>query len=371
MRALTRRARWLGVGAALLGSAAAGAIAVAWSGVYDISARRGHWPITFWFLSFGMRNSVETHAIPIAVPPLDDPAQLHLGIRHYDAACAECHGAPGKVRNPIALQAIPVPPFLPDTVTEWKPAELFWIVANGLKYTGMPAWPAPERSDEVWAVVTALIHMSELDAAGYRKLVRGETRLDERVEETPRLIATAGPVGESLLACARCHGLRGEGGGAGAFPRLAGQSEAYLLQALRDYALGVRQSGVMQPVAAGLAREDMQKLAAYFASMTPPAAAPAPGADPAQVSLGRALALDGRAGARAPACAGCHGPKEGPRDPLIPSLAGQPPAYLARQLRLFRDGVFDGTPHARAMQAAARHLTDEEIESVSLFYSAG
>lgn len=353
---------------ALLVAGGCGAFAVAWSGIYDISARRGHWPITRWFLSFGMRNSVETHARSIEVPPLDDPALLHLGLRHYDETCAVCHGAPDKPRNPIALGAIPVPPYLPDPSEEWTPAELFWIVANGLKYTGMPAWPARERTDEVWAVVAAVMRLRDLDAPSYRKLVRTDAlAVYERIEESARTIAAAGPVGGDLVACARCHGLRGEGGGAGAFPRLAGQSEPYLHQALRDYALGARPSGVMQPIAAALAPDDMRELARYFAAM-PPAALRAEDAQPTEE--GRALATRGRVEAAIPPCAACHGPKADARDALTPSLAGQLPGYLERQLRLFRSGVLDGTPHARVMSAAARGLTDAEIRAVSWYYAA-
>ena len=51
---------------------------------------------------------------------------------------------------------LPVPPDLGAAVPTWQPNELFWIVKNGLKYTGMPGWAAQGRDDEVWAVVAFL-----------------------------------------------------------------------------------------------------------------------------------------------------------------------------------------------------------------------
>src|SRR3546814_3075984 len=147
---------------------------------------------------------------------------------------------------------LPLPPDLPDTRGAWDAAELFWIVKNGLKYTGMPAWVARDRDDEVWAVVAFLRRLPGLGAEEYLELSRlpdGDAS-GRSIEESARLIASAGPVGDDLIACARCHGLTGNGGGARAFPRLAGQNKRYLLQSLRNYADGSRPSGLMQPVAA-------------------------------------------------------------------------------------------------------------------------
>jgi cytochrome c553 len=262
----------------------AGGLVVAASGFYDVSAARGHWPITRKFLTFAMERSVAHHAAGLRVPPLDDPALLYLGLGHYDGACAPCHGAPGTPRNPVALGAVPQPPYLPAVVQQWEPQELFWITKRGLKYTGMPAWPATERDDEVWAVVAAMLRLPGLSTEEYRRMVRGEPLRDlARATEDAQLIATAGPLGRDLVSCARCHGLRGEGRGEGAFPPLAGQGEQYLYEALRGYALGSRRSGVMQPVATQLTDTDMRDLARYFAAMQPsppeptgavPAAAP-------------------------------------------------------------------------------------------------
>ena len=55
---------------------------------------------------------------------------------------------------------------------------------------------------------------------------------------------------------------------------------------------------------------------------------------------GRAGARDANAGkGKAAVCAACHGPDGVSVNPAWPSLAGQQPVYLARQMRLFRDGV--------------------------------
>ncbi len=360
----------LAAGAAAV-AAAVGGFVFAWSGVYDVAASRGHWWITNRMLHFAMENSIEHHASAIDVPPLDEPLLLHLGLNHYQAGCAPCHGAPGQLRNPIPLQAVPEPPFLPELLPKWKPAELFWIVKHGVKYTSMPAWPAQERDDEVWAVVAALQRIAKLGPEEYRVLLAGDTVADpERVTEDARLIAAAGPVGEDLVACARCHGLDGAGGGAGAFPRLTGLGETYVYAMLRRYASGGRASGVMQPIAAALVDDEMRVLARHFARLPPRARdRDARAVDARQVEAGRAVAAVGLPDAGVPACDPCHASELRPRHPLYPPLAGQHARYLARQLRVWRRGVPTDTPEARIMTVAARGLDDAAIEAVARYYA--
>src|SRR5690606_2166263 len=104
-----------------------------------------------WFIEFALRRSVATHSFSITVPALQDPDLIRLGAGHFAGGCAPCHGAPERPRNPIVRQMLPAPPSLSVAAAAWAPEELFWIVQNGLKYTGMPAWTAPARDDEVWA----------------------------------------------------------------------------------------------------------------------------------------------------------------------------------------------------------------------------
>lgn len=66
-------------------------------------------------------------------------------------------------------------------------------------------------------------------------------------------------------ACAGCHGANGQG--IPPNPALAGKSEAQLLQALRDYKSGKRSNAVMKAIASGLTEQDMENLAAYYASL--------------------------------------------------------------------------------------------------------
>jgi cytochrome c553 len=53
------------------------------------------------------------------------------------------------------------------------------------------------------------------------------------------------------------------------WPNLAGQHAAYLVKQLEAFKSGARKDPVMSPMAAPLSKQDMENLAAYFASQTP------------------------------------------------------------------------------------------------------
>lgn len=70
--------------------------------------------------------------------------------------------------------------------------------------------------------------------------------------------------------CATCHGADGKSPILPSYPKLAGQNAEYLVGALIDYKTGARSGGmaaVMKGQTAPLSQEDMENLAAYYASL--------------------------------------------------------------------------------------------------------
>ncbi len=77
---------------------------------------------------------------------------------------------------------------------------------------------------------------------------------------------------QKALACQTCHGLDGKAKIPEA-PHLAGQSESYLIKALKDYRSGARKNDMMSIVAPNLKDQDIADLAAYFSAIQPEAPA--------------------------------------------------------------------------------------------------
>lgn len=66
-------------------------------------------------------------------------------------------------------------------------------------------------------------------------------------------------------ACVGCHGLNGKSNNP-LYPHLKGQQKMYLISALKAYRDGKRENPMMSSFASGLSDEDIEDLAAYYAS---------------------------------------------------------------------------------------------------------
>jgi cytochrome c553 len=371
---------WLIMATVLAALVAIGGFLLAVSGIIPIKASSRHWAITKWVLNFAKERSVKTHALGLKTPPLDAPSLVIKGAGHYETGCFPCHGSPELQHPPIAQAMTPTPPHLPLQITKWEPRELFYIVKHGIQFTGMPAWPALQRDDEVWAMVAFLRRLPSLDAAAYRTLVGGP--VNSPGESTPlsgigepphvpltRPADTLSPSDKARArACARCHGADGLGRGPGAFPKLAGQRPEYLLASLKAFKHGKRHSGIMEPIAAELNPESMRQLADYYASLREPVML-AQVAEEA-IEQGEAIARRGIPNQRVPACAACHGPSATRRNPIYPVLAGQHADYLALQLQLFKDERRGGTDYSHIMHMVAGPLTSDQMHDVALYYQS-
>ncbi|WP_102109153.1 c-type cytochrome [Oceaniglobus roseus] len=336
---------------AVLGAAAGGAIV--FGGLYNVSAREGHWPGVPFVLHTTFRNSVDLRAPdPSVVPDLEAEGMVALGAGHFEGGCKVCHAAPGQERWAIPTVMVPHPPHIKEAVGTWSPAELHWIVDEGVKMSGMPYWPAT-RTDDIWPVVAFLQEVDGMDADTYGELTA-----------RPSVPEGAPP---DLPYCAMCHGIEGRSGNP-QIPRLDIQPQAYLEQTLLAYAEGRRDSGIMHVAATRVAPAELLNLAAWFAAQETAEAPATPVDDLNLVTAGEALAMRGTK--EVPACTSCHGPKAEPRAAEFPRLGGQSAVYLAQQLRLWRDGGRGGGDRKNLMAKAAQGLTDADIAALSAWYAA-
>jgi len=159
----------------LLGLAVAGIVAgviVMYSGIIDVGATNRHNPLTEFILSTTMDNSVRHHAKDIKAPPLDSSQMVLDGFRHYREMCVGCHLAPGIKSSEIRKGLTPEPPKLQEAVEEWQPNELFWVIKNGVKMTGMPAWGPTHSDEKIWAMVAFLEKLPKMTVAQYEEMDR-------------------------------------------------------------------------------------------------------------------------------------------------------------------------------------------------------
>lgn len=164
---------------------AIGAAAVVWGGLYDISATDEHLRPTFVMLKKALERSVELRAKNIEVPPLGDAAQVRDGARIFEVHCVQCHGGPGVAPEPFALALRPLATPLARSGRDRDPRFLYWVVRNGIKMTGMPAWEFRLDERQTWAVVAFVKRLPELSPADYAALMRsGQQAAASTVSDT-------------------------------------------------------------------------------------------------------------------------------------------------------------------------------------------
>jgi len=155
-----------------------------------------------------------------------------------------------------------------------------------------------------------------------------------------------------VQSCAACHGQNGVPTDPKTIPIIWGQQQSYLVKQLHDYRSGDRDSPIMSPIAKQLAREDLRKIAAYFAAKSWPAQAVPVAASAPPKGIEQ--------------CQPCHQPNfEG--GPPAPRLAGLSYEYLLAEMRSF---ATDARANNEDMPKFMQALTDGEIDAMARYLSA-
>jgi mono/diheme cytochrome c family protein len=154
----------------LLAAIAAGFV---YSGTFDISAANAepHWRARL-FETIKDR-SIDRHAAGLpAPPPLSDPKLIRTGLVHFNEMCVFCHGAPGVPKSEAGMGLNPDPADLSKEGAEQPPVRLFWVLKNGIKMTGMPAFGMTHSDDQLWAMVAFLKQLPKLSPEQYAAMLK-------------------------------------------------------------------------------------------------------------------------------------------------------------------------------------------------------
>lgn len=117
-----------------------------------------------------MHRSVAKRAGDIEMP--EEPYQelIAEGAGHYAQSCAHCHGAPAAEPAEWSRGMRPEPPHLTEAANEWDPEEIHWIVSNGIKMSGMPAFESHHSPEEIVALTAFVSALPGLTAEDYAAL---------------------------------------------------------------------------------------------------------------------------------------------------------------------------------------------------------
>ena len=167
--------------------------------------------------------------------------------------------------------------------------------------------------------------------------------------------------------CMACHGMTGISPSGSMFPDLAGQWAPYLVKQLNNFRSHTRADpmakAIMWGMAASLTPAQVQQVANYFSTQTPPKAKMV---NAKLAAEGKKIYEGGISNLHVPACMACHGPTGLGDPPYFPRLAGQRRAYVELQLHYFKKGLRTNDPYA-IMRYVASRLTGPQITELATY----
>ncbi len=121
-------------------------------------------------------NSVDRHAPRINNPVPTTDENLIEGLKIYTMNCAGCHGELNRKPAPFGESFYPPAPNLilhPPDDPEWH---VYYVIRNGVRYTGMPAWDRTLSEPDIWKLTAFLTRLDKLPPAvqDYWKKSSGE-----------------------------------------------------------------------------------------------------------------------------------------------------------------------------------------------------
>jgi mono/diheme cytochrome c family protein len=118
-----------------------------------------------------LANAAKDVSIPLEAGKKQNPLPetdevVSQGQEVFLGSCAQCHGADARGDTNVGRNMYPPAMDLTSAhVQHWSDAELFWIIQNGVRLTGMPAWKASISDDDTWKLARFIHKLPGLGAA--------------------------------------------------------------------------------------------------------------------------------------------------------------------------------------------------------------
>ena len=171
-------------------------------GLVDLSASNEPGKVESWLAPWAFARSM-AHRAPVTKNPFaSNTSVLPSGMAHYRENCVICHGAPNVPSSELAQGLNPPAPKLhTDDTQALKDGELFWIIKNGIRMTGMPAFGETHSDEEIWHIVTFVRHLpaiTDKERAVLKSAIGGEEEHHHEGAEEESSKESPGPAGGAL-----------------------------------------------------------------------------------------------------------------------------------------------------------------------------
>ncbi len=190
--------RWTKVGLLLVATVALGGVFAFWMVLRQGFSARDDPTALEAFFARRVRHLAVPRAARQTANPLKLDEELLSGARaHFADHCASCHGNDGRGQTTIGQRLYPRAPDMASPKTQsLSDGELFYIIKQGIRLTGMPAWgeDTPEDDRESWKLVRFIRHLPDITAAEIEEMkeLNPRTRAEFEEEEAIRRFLEGG-----------------------------------------------------------------------------------------------------------------------------------------------------------------------------------
>ena len=146
------------------------AVVFFFGGFYNVAATEPDPGIVAWAREHIRDASINRHAVDQPPLSMDDPATVQAGARAFAArGCTSCHGGPGVMWAKFSDGLRPDPPDLKDAIKDLTPAQIFWVIRNGINMTGMPGFGLVDVPDqEIWTITAFVKNLPGVSEDDYK-----------------------------------------------------------------------------------------------------------------------------------------------------------------------------------------------------------
>lgn len=170
-------------------------------------AHRRNLPLEKLYGSVAVSLTARFHSSGQATPVTTSGRAVEAGRTAYTGSCAMCHGVDGKGNGVFGKATYPnATDLTTGNAKTMSDSQLYWIISNGLSFTGMPAFSGQYNSQDIWSIVSYIRTLQSQGSGASAVTVPTATSAQLLVANPAGTAAQKGAAVYFALGCQTCHG---------------------------------------------------------------------------------------------------------------------------------------------------------------------
>ncbi len=177
-------------------------------------AHRRDLPLERVYGSLAVSIASRLHSGSSSNPVSQNSRAVESGRAAYTGSCAICHGVDGNGTGIFGKATYPnATDLTSENTSEMSDSQLYWIIANGLSFTGMPGFSSQYKSQDIWSIVSYVRTLQSQGSGASAPEVPTATTAQLLSANPSGTAAERGAAVYFALGCQSCHGPVGNAPG--------------------------------------------------------------------------------------------------------------------------------------------------------------